>query len=113
MTPFSGRTSPTTFFRAIRQPDPPPGHHFDDEHLDAWWEAVDIQELLQEGIVQIVISLLEVIIQFNDSLLSFPLRQVPCEILEDSLLASLGGSDTTLLTLKDAILNVPKTDTSS
>ena len=108
MIPLVRRTSLTSLFRPEREADPPPRHHLDDQDLDSRWEAIDVQELLQEGVVHIVVGLLEIIVQLHDFLLVFPLHRVRCHVLNHCLLATLRGSDASLLTIQDAPLNSHK-----
>ena len=78
-------------FLPIGQADLPPRRHFHNQHLDAWMETVGVEELLQKGVVDIVVRLLEVIVQFDDILLLFLLHQIRGNILDDGLFASLGS----------------------
>ena len=86
---------PYIFLRPVRQTDLPPRHHLDDEHLDTKGESIGIQELFQEGMVQVAVCLLEIKVHLHDIFISF-LCRVRGNVLYHCLLAPLGRADTSL-----------------
>ena len=88
--------------------DLPSSRHLDYEHLDAMWEAIDIRELFQKGVVDVVVRLLEVIVEFDNISLLFLLHPIRGQILDHRLLASLRCSYTSLFVFEDAPLDVPE-----
>ena len=92
----------------VGQADLPPRHHLNDEALDAKWETIDVEQLLQKGVVDIVVCLLEVVVQLHDVHLLFLLHHVVCKIFNHSFLAPLGFPDSTLFKIQDASLSISK-----
>ena len=72
------------------------------------WESVGVKELLQEGVIHVIICLLEVAVQLDDFVLVFLFHHVRGKILYHSLFATLRGSDATLLTFQQTPFNSPK-----
>ena len=64
-------------------------------------KSVYVQELLQKGVVHIVISLLEMEVEFHNIALVRLLLHVCSNVLKDSIIASLRSPDSPLLTLHD------------
>ena len=58
--------------------------------------------------VYVVIRLLEVIIQLHNVVFLIPPHHIRSDVLDNRLLATLRGSDTSLLTLQDASLDALK-----
>ena len=54
------------------QTDPPSRHHFNNEHPDADGEAVHFEELLQEGVIDLIVRILEVVVELHNSILILP-----------------------------------------
>ena len=92
----------------IGQADLQACHHLDDEHLDSRWESKHLEELLQEGVVDVVICLLEVVVELNVIVLVLPLQHIRGQILGHCLLATLRGSDAPLFQFEDASFTVAK-----
>ena len=53
------------------------------------WEAVHVHELFLEGVVDVVVRLLKVVVQLHDIALVFLLHYIRGHILNDGLPASL------------------------
>ena len=64
-------------------------HHLGDEALDADGEPVDLEELLQKGMVHVVVRLLEVVVELHHIRLFSPLHQIRGQVLDDCLFAPL------------------------
>ena len=74
---------------SLREAYLPHCHHLDDEHLHSMWEAIDVKELLKEGVVDVVVRILEVTVELSDILLFSVLHQIRGQIFNHSLFASL------------------------
>ena len=75
--------------RPVRKPDLQSRHHLNDEALDTEGKAIRVKELLQEGVVDVVIRLLEVVISLHHFILLLLPHRVRGKVFDDNLLASL------------------------
>ena len=102
------RTSRTSFFAPY---DRRILHNIDISMMRHWKQIGKLyisRSFFQKGVVHIVVRLLRDRVPLDDFAPFFSLQTVCCNVINDLLLASLGGSDASLFVFKNASFTIAK-----